>query len=48
VLTDPARAEAMAVEAARLAPDLSWDAVAIRYLELAESVLPLAAEAVAM
>jgi glycosyltransferase involved in cell wall biosynthesis len=48
VLTDPARADAMAAEAARLAPDLSWDAVAVRYLDLAESVSPLVAEAVAM
>jgi hypothetical protein len=36
----------MAAEAARLAPDLSWDAVAGRYLEVAESLSPLVAEAV--
>jgi glycosyltransferase involved in cell wall biosynthesis len=48
VLTDPERAASMAAEAARLAPDLSWDAVAARYLHLAESVLPRVADAVAM
>ncbi len=39
VLTDPARAAAMAAEAQRLAPDLSWSAVAGRYIELAERLV---------
>lgn len=34
VLTEPGRADAMAAEARRLAPDLSWDAVALRFLAL--------------
>jgi polysaccharide biosynthesis protein PslF len=38
VLTDPDLAESMAAEARRLAPDLSWSAVAGRYCGLAERV----------
>ena len=38
VLTDPALAASMAAEARRLAPDLSWPAVARRYCLLAEQV----------
>jgi polysaccharide biosynthesis protein PslF len=34
VLVDPDRASAMAAEARRLAPDLSWPAVAARYERL--------------
>lgn len=36
VLTDPGRAEAMAAEARRLAPELSWTAVAGRYGQIAK------------
>jgi glycosyltransferase involved in cell wall biosynthesis len=36
VLTDPDLAASMAAEARRLAPDLSWSAVALRYTRLAE------------
>lgn len=39
VLTDPARREAMAAEARRLAPELSWTAVATRYEALASRLL---------
>jgi polysaccharide biosynthesis protein PslF len=39
VLTDPELAAAMAAEARRLAPDLSWPAVARRYGMLADEVL---------
>lgn len=39
VLTDPDLAESMAAEARRLAPDLSWTAVAGRYGELAAQLL---------
>jgi glycosyltransferase involved in cell wall biosynthesis len=39
VLTDPERAAAMAAEARRLAPDLSWAAVAGRYIRLADSLV---------
>ena len=39
VLTDPPRAAAMAAEARRLAPDLSWPAIAGRYCALAGVVL---------
>ena len=39
VITDPARAGAMAAEARRLAPALSWNAVAGRYDELADSLI---------
>jgi len=38
VLTDPALASSMAAEARRLAPDLSWPAVAGRYCALADEV----------
>ena len=38
VLTDPDRAASMAAEARRLAPDLSWAAVARRYVRLADSL----------
>ena len=38
VLTDPELAESMAAEARRLAPDLSWPAVADRYCLLADEV----------
>jgi polysaccharide biosynthesis protein PslF len=38
VLTEPGLAESMAVEARRLSPDLSWAAVARRYIELGEQV----------
>ena len=39
VLTDPRLAESMAAEARRLAPELSWTAVAARYDQLAERLL---------
>ena len=39
VLTDPALAESMAAEARRLAPTLSWSAVARRYGELADRLV---------
>ena len=39
VLTNPERAAAMAAEARRLAPDLSWAAVARRYISLADSLV---------
>lgn len=39
VLTDPARARAMAAEARRLAPQLSWAAVAARYEALVAGLL---------
>jgi len=39
VLTDPDRAAAMAAEARRLAPELSWGAVARRYLQLGERLV---------
>jgi polysaccharide biosynthesis protein PslF len=39
VLTDPELAASMAAEARRLAPELSWAAVAGRYLELGRGVL---------
>lgn len=39
VLTEPARAEAMAAEARRLAPELAWGAVARRYRALGEALL---------
>ena len=39
VLTDPALAEGMAAEARRLAPDLSWNAVAGQYGGLADELL---------
>ena len=39
VLTDPGRAEAMAAEARRLAPDLAWTAVAARYDAIADELL---------
>jgi len=39
VLTDPARAAQMAAEARRLAPDLSWAAVAARYIGLADTLV---------
>ncbi len=39
VLTNPSRAESMAAEARRLAPELSWTAVAGRYNELAGRLL---------
>ena len=39
VLTNPARASAMAAEAARLAPGLGWPVVAGAYLELADQLL---------
>jgi polysaccharide biosynthesis protein PslF len=38
VLTEPGLAESMAVEARRLSPELSWAAVARRYIELGEQV----------
>lgn len=43
VLTDPERATAMAAEARRLAPDLSWAAVAARYLGLADDLISVRA-----
>jgi glycosyltransferase involved in cell wall biosynthesis len=39
VLTDPDLAAAMAAEAARLAPALSWPAVARQYTDVADHVL---------
>ncbi len=39
VLTDPERAAAMAAEARRLAPELSWAAVARRYIRLADALI---------
>lgn len=39
VLTDPELAASMAAAARRLAPDLSWDAVARRYIKLASVLL---------
>lgn len=39
VLTDPGRAAAMAAEARRLAPDLSWTAVAGRYGQIAGTLV---------
>jgi polysaccharide biosynthesis protein PslF len=39
VFTEPGRADAMAAEARRLAPALSWGAVALRYAALADRVL---------
>ncbi len=39
VLTDPELAASMAAEARRLAPDLSWSAVARRYVGLADRLL---------
>ena len=47
VLTDPQRASSMAAEAARLGPELSWDAVAGRYHDLADSESSRVAAAVA-
>jgi glycosyltransferase involved in cell wall biosynthesis len=47
VLTDPELVATMAAEAAHLAPDLSWDAVADRYDVLAGSLCSPIAEAVA-
>jgi glycosyltransferase involved in cell wall biosynthesis len=38
VMTEPGLARAMAEEASRLAPELSWDAVSRRYLELGEQL----------
>lgn len=40
VLVEPGLAEAMAAEAARLAPAMAWPVVAASYLRLAEQVLP--------
>lgn len=39
VLTDPVRAASMAAEARRLAPGLSWSAVARRYVQLGDRVV---------
>lgn len=39
ILTEPATAAAMRAEAARLAPTLSWDAVALRYRGLIDSLV---------
>ncbi len=39
VLTDPGLAASMAAEARRLAPELSWSAVARRYVRLADQVI---------
>jgi glycosyltransferase involved in cell wall biosynthesis len=39
VLTDPALAASMAAEARRLAPDLAWAAVALRYIGLADDLI---------
>ncbi|HEY5302863.1 MAG TPA: glycosyltransferase [Acidimicrobiales bacterium] len=39
IITQPALAEAMASEARRIAPSLSWDCVALRYVDLAREVL---------
>jgi glycosyltransferase involved in cell wall biosynthesis len=39
VLTDPDRAASMAAEARRLAPDLSWSAVARRYVSLGDRLV---------
>ncbi len=39
VVTDPERASAMAAEARRLAPDLFWDAVAARYVQIAAQLI---------
>lgn len=39
VLTDPGRAESMAAEARRLAPDVAWPAVARRYDDLAAGLV---------
>ena len=39
VLTDPARSAAMSAEARRLAPELSWNAVAGRYSDAATSLI---------
>jgi len=39
ILTNPAVAGAMTSEARRIAPSLSWDAVALRYLDLSRSLL---------
>lgn len=41
IVTDPARAEAMRAEARRLAPSLSWGAVARQYSRLADRLLPV-------
>jgi glycosyltransferase involved in cell wall biosynthesis len=38
VLTDPELAASMAAEARRLAPDLAWGAVALRYIGLADDL----------
>ncbi len=45
VLTDPQRAASMAAEARRLAPDLSWPAVARRYDLLADRIAPVRSSA---
>jgi glycosyltransferase involved in cell wall biosynthesis len=39
VLADPDRAAAMAAEASRLAPELSWGAVARQYVHLADGLV---------
>ncbi len=39
VLTDPDRAASMAAEARRLAPELSWNAVAARYAQIAAQLV---------
>jgi glycosyltransferase involved in cell wall biosynthesis len=39
VLTDPTLAASMAAEARRLAPDLAWSAVALRYIDLANDLI---------
>jgi glycosyltransferase involved in cell wall biosynthesis len=39
VLTDPGVAASMAAEATRLAPDLAWSAVALRYVGLADDLI---------
>jgi glycosyltransferase involved in cell wall biosynthesis len=39
VVTDPALAASMAAEATRLAPDLAWGAVALRYIGLTDDLI---------
>ena len=39
IITNPKVAEAMACEARRIAPSLSWDGVALRYVKLARNLL---------
>ena len=42
IVTHPELAESMAAEARRIAPSLSWDGVALQYVDLAREILATA------